>query len=66
MEKVDGEALLSSIIYHRCTLNFPKIQTGVKTYSLMLEASNLATSIDTFQYDLFISDILLVIAHNIY
>ena len=39
---LESKALLSSNIFYRCTLNFPKIQTDIQTYSLMLETSNLA------------------------
>ena len=42
MEKVVGEALLSNNYFHRCTLNFPKVQSDVQTYSLILGTSNFA------------------------
>lgn len=38
-KKVTGEQfLLTSIIFHMNLLNFPKIQTTIKTHSLMLGA----------------------------
>ena len=45
--------LLQSKAFHRCTLNFPKVQTDVQTYSLMLGSSNfaiLAFSICSFHF----------------
>ena len=30
---LEGKALLSSNYFHRCTLNFPKIESDVQTYS---------------------------------
>ena len=56
MEKVallECKTLLSSNHFHTCTLNFPKIQTEVQTYSLMLGTSNWY-----FRHALSISDIL--------
>ena len=36
-----SKAIPSSIIFHRCTLNFRKIQTDVLIYSIVLGTSNL-------------------------
>ena len=62
---LESKALLSSNYFHRCTLNFPKVQTDVQTYSLMLGTSNFAILVFSIIYALSISGILKVIAHNI-
>ena len=53
MEKVAGEALLSSNYFHTNLLIFFEIQTTIKSHSLMLETSNFAIlvfSIGSFDF----------------
>ena len=46
MENVAGEqTLLISNVFHTYHLNFSKIQAAIKTHSIMLGVSNLATFI---------------------
>ena len=58
---LESKALLSINYFHRCTLNFPKVQTDVQTYSLLLGTSNFAIMV----FDTLFPFLAFFIAHNI-